>query len=353
MADRQWPQLLSRLVAGDTLGTAEAHDVLSLILTGSVDPILVSAMMIAVRARRETIDELTGFASAMQDHMLAIEVSRPVTDTCGTGGDGHRTINVSTAAAFVCAAGGVAVCKHGGRAASSASGSADVLEHLGVVIDLGPREVARCVDEVGIGFAFAPIFHPAMAAVAPVRRVLGIPTAFNFLGPLVNPARASFQLVGVFDRALCQAIAQVLPRLGSRHSLVVHGDRGMDELSLAGASAVIEVSQDDQGEIETREYFVDAERLGLRSAPLEEVRGGTPRENALILSEVLGGVREDAHRDVVALNAGAALYVSGAATSLREGVEHARDILSRGEGLAVLEKFASLTRALSLGTGAE
>ncbi len=347
MADREWPQLLSRLVAGDTLGAVEAHDILSLILTGSVDPILVSAMMIAVRARRETIEELTGFAGAMQDHMVPIEVSREVTDTCGTGGDGHRTINVSTAAAFVCAAAGVAVCKHGGRAASSASGSADVLEHLGVVIGLGPTQVARCVEEVGIGFAFAPIFHPAMAVVAPVRRTLGIPTAFNFLGPLVNPAHASFQLVGVFDRALCQTIAQVLPRLGARHALVVHGDRGMDELSLSGASAVIEVIRDERGEVETREYFVDAERLGLRSAPLEEVRGGTPEENALILSEVLGGVRQDAHRDVVALNAGAALYVSGGASSLREGVDRARDVLARGEGLAVLEQFASLTRALA------
>ncbi|MHB8191332.1 MAG: anthranilate phosphoribosyltransferase [Ferrimicrobium sp.] len=345
MLKRSWSDLLSRLLGGATLSEAEAAEILGAILDGGVDPVVIAATLIALRARGETVDELVGFALAMREHMVEVVVQGVIADTCGTGGDRHGTINVSTAAALVVTAAGVKVCKHGGRAASSASGSADVLEELGVAIDSQPATVARCIDEVGIGFAFAPRYHPAMAVVAPVRRALGVPTAFNFLGPLVNPARATVQLVGVFDPDLCQPMAEVLLRLGSTHALVVHGAQGLDELSVSGPSSVIEVQRDGAGEVEFRQFLLAPEDVGVQRAPLSEIRGGTPSENARLMVEVLSGQRRDSRLEVVVLNAGAAIYVAGQAASIADGVEIARDLIETGAPMEVLQRFRDVSNA--------
>ena len=303
----------------------------------------------------ETIDEMSGFVRAMLDAAEPLGVSGDLVDTCGTGGDRSSSINVSTIAAFVVAGAGARVCKHGGRAATSIAGSADVLEALGVVIDLGPEGVARCIDEAGMGFCFAPRFHPAMRFAAPVRKDLGVPTIFNFLGPLANPARARFQVVGVSDPAMAETMVGVLARNGSRRAMVVHGADSLDELSTTGPTTVIELL--DQGRrsrssplaSRLRRFTVDAADFGLARVSLEDLRGSDAATNAVIVGEVLAGGKGP-HRDIVMLNAAAGLVVAGLADDLAAGVEQAGAVIDDGRALRVLQALVHVSQECAQAT---
>jgi len=324
---------------GGDLSEEEAAGAMREIMAGEATPAQIGAFLIALRMKGETVEEIAGMAQVMREQALRVEVDGPVLDTCGTGGDAQGTFNVSTAAAFVAAGAGVRVAKHGNRAMSSACGSADVLEALGAKIDLSPEQVSRCIDEAGIGFMFAQAFHPAMKHAAGPRRELGVRTVFNILGPLTNPARAKAQLLGVARPELAPKMAAVLQRLGCQHALVVHGEDGLDELSLSGPSTVHEVRG---GSI--REYNVSPEELGLKRAPLEAVRGGTPEENASALRVVLGG-EEGPLRDIVVLNAAAALVAADAAADLRQGVRKAQEAIDSGSAMERLERFIEVSRS--------
>ncbi len=345
----QWSELLSLLVSGRTLSEGEAAVALSEILEGGIDPMQIGAFLVALRVRGETVEEMTGLAKAMLDHAALLEGIGDCVDTCGTGGDGSGSINVSTLAALVVAAAGARVCKHGNRAASSAAGSADVLEALGVVVDLGPDGVRRCIDETGIGFCFAPRFHPSMRHLAPVRRALGIPTVFNYLGPLTNPARAPFQLVGVGDRSMAERMVGVLAATGSTRAMVVHGADGLDEVSITGPSDVLELVRGRGGEPEIRRYQVDPVELGFVRRSLEEVRGGDASYNADVARRVLNG-EMGACRDIVVLNAGAALVVAGAVGDLGAGIERAQDAIDSGAAAFTLERLVAVSRMAASGT---
>jgi anthranilate phosphoribosyltransferase len=321
------------------LAEDEAAAVMRGIMTGEASPAQIGAFLTALRMKGETVAEVTGMARVMREHALRVETEGVVVDTCGTGGDASGTFNVSTAAAFVVAGAGAKVAKHGNRAMSSGCGSADVLEALGAKIDLNPEQVAQCLRETGIGFMFAQVFHPAMKYVAPARREIGIRTVFNILGPLTNPAGARCQLLGVARAELAPMIAAVLSRLGTHHALVVHGDGGLDEISLTGESHVHEVRDS-----ETREYYVSPEELGLAKAPLEAVKGGTPEENAAKLRAVLAGEKGPL-RDIVALNAAAALVAADIAPDLKAGVQLAAETIDSGAAKARLEAFVEKTNS--------
>ncbi|MFB3092366.1 MAG: anthranilate phosphoribosyltransferase, partial [Dehalococcoidia bacterium] len=270
-----------------------------------------------------------------------VEVEGAVVDTCGTGGDGSGTFNISTAAAFVAAGAGLKVAKHGNRAASGTCGSADVLEALGVKIELGPEAVKQCIDEVGIGFMYAPTFHPAMKYAAPVRRELGIRTVFNILGPLTNPAVARRQLLGVADPSLGEKMARVLQLMGSEHSLVVHGHDGLDELTLGDETSVWELRD---GGITS--YTVNPGDLGLPRVPLQALQGGTPQENAFLLRRILAA-EKGPHRYIVLLNSAAVLVVGGKAKDLKEGLDLAREVIDGSDALLKLEGLVELSQALA------
>lgn len=328
-------------VTHTSLSEAEAEAFMGRIMDGELSPIRTAAFLSALRVRGETVPEIVGFARAMRERATRVAVQSPsgvLVDTCGTGGDGAHTFNISTTAAFVVAAAGVSVAKHGNRAASSKTGSADVLEALGVNLEISPEQVAEAVRSIGIGFMFARAHHPAMRHVAPVRAELGIRTVFNILGPLTNPAGATHQVIGVYDPALTRTLAEVLHGLGSRGALVVHG-AGMDELSVTGASQVAELRD---GAV--REYALEPESVGLSRHEASSLAGGDPAQNAAIARETLGGKGTNAQRDVVALNAGAALYAAKAAPSLEAGVKLAQDVIQNGAGLEKLEAYARFTR---------
>ena len=330
-----WSDLLARLMAGNRLSEAEAAHILEVVFDGAVPAPIVAGVLVLLRQREETVEELLGFARAMAGRMVVVPVEGKILDTCGTGGDRQGTINVSTAAGLVASAAGARVLKHGGRAASSKTGSADVLEQLGVNVNLGPDDVARMVETTGFGFALATRFHPAMAAVAPIRRALGIPTAFNFLGPLVNPGHARHQLVGVFDRRLAPAMAEVLVALGSEHALVVCGDDGMDEVSLIAPTQVWEVCSRQP----VRSYSIQAGDYGFETSSLSMLQGGDAAENARVLRDILRGDVTDARRDLVALNAGVALYAGDMVASISDGVELAISLISDGRTGAFLDEL--------------
>lgn len=332
---------LARIVAGNDLGRDEAEAVMGAVMSGEVTPVQLGALLAALHLKGETVDEIAGFASALRAHAVPVALGREAVDTCGTGGDGKGTFNVSTVSALVCAAAGVAVAKHGNRAASSACGSADVLEALGVKIDLGPRGVARCVDEVGVGFMFAPRFHPAMRHAAPVRRELGIRTVFNVLGPLANPARVRRQLLGVATPHLGERMARALGALGAERALVVHGEEGLDEISPAGATRVWELRD---GALE--EYRLRPADAGLEAVDVRGLAGGDVARNRAIALDVLAG-GDGAARAAVLLNAGAALYVAGAVRSIRDGATRAREALDSGAARATLEKLVERSQALA------
>ena len=334
-----WPAVLGRLVGGADLSAREAALAFGEILTGAATPAQIAAFVVALRAKGETVEEMTGLVRTMLDHAERVPVRGDLVDTCGTGGDRSRSVNVSTMAALVVAGAGARVCKHGGRAATSAAGSADVLEALGVVIDLGPEGVARCIEEAGIGFCFAPRFHPAMRHAIPVRRELGVATVFNFLGPLANPARATRQVVGVSDAAMADKMLGVLVANGARRAMVVHGADGLDELSTTGPSSVLEA---DDGEV--RRYGVDPAELGLAPATLASLVGGDAAHNAGVVRRVLAGERGP-HRDVAVLNAAAGLVVAGLAPDLAAGVERAAAVIDEGAAARALEELVTVSRA--------
>lgn len=306
---------IGRVVAGENLGEEEAREAMEIIMSGEATPAQIGCFLTALRLKGETVEEITGFARAMRQKALTMRSSHDgLIDTCGTGGDGGRSFNVSTAAALVIAGGGVPVAKHGNRSISSRCGSADVLEALGVKVDLPPDRVARCLDRVGIAFIYAPLFHTAMKHVAGPRREIGIRTVFNLLGPLTNPAGVSCQVVGVYAAELTEVVAAVLGRLGVREAFVVHGEDGLDEITVCGMTKVTRLSG---SSINT--YYFSPEEVGMPRAKPGSLRGGTVEENAEIILSVLGGA-EGPVRDVVLLNAGFGFLAAGRARNLEEGI---------------------------------
>src|SRR5256886_9788989 len=311
------------------------------IMRGESTPAQIGGFLIALRVKGETADEIAGCAEAMRDHVLAVRPQREdLVDTAGTGGDGARTINISTAAALVAAAAGAAVAKHGNRAVSSASGSADVLEALGFALEQEPARIARSIDDLGFGFLFAPTHHPAMRHAAPVRRELATRTVFNVLGPLTNPAGARAQVVGVYSPALVRTIAEVLARLGSRRAFVVHGAGGIDELSPVGPNLVAEVVD---GTVHEHQLDPESE-LGVPRCRVDELRGGTPEENARAIREVFAGA-DGGRRNAILLNAAGAIAAAGHAEDLRDGLELARQAVDSGAATARLAQLAAFSRA--------
>ena len=331
---------IQRLLDGHDLSRDEARETMALIMRGEATQAQIGGFLVALRAKGETADEIAGCAEAMREHVLPVRPSRQdLVDTAGTGGDGGRTFNISTAAALVAAAAGAAVAKHGNRAVSSASGSADVLEALGFRLELPAERIARSIDELGFGFMFAPTHHPAMRHAAPVRRELAVRTVFNVLGPLTNPAGARAQIVGVYSPALVRTIAEVLARLGARRAFVVHGAAGIDELSPAGPNLVAEVVE---GEVRERE--IDPLELGVERCRPEELEGGSPAENAEAIRGVFEGRGDGGRRSAILLNAAGAIAAGGGADDLREGLELARRALDSGAAAERLEQLAAFTR---------
>ena len=330
--------ILERLVRREDLGARASEDAFREIMEGRATPAQIGAFLVALRMKGETPEEILGAARVMRTMVTKIPVrlkaGEPLVDTCGTGGDGSGTFNISTTVAFVVAGAGVKVAKHGNRSVTSRSGSADCLEALGKDLDLGPEEVAREIEDVGIGFLFAPRLHPAMRYAAGPRRELGIRTIFNVLGPLVNPAGADRQLVGVFSRGLCPVLAKVLGGLGAKRSWVVFGEGGLDEIGLLGRTWVAEWDGN-----EVRGFEILPEDVGIKRAGLEEISGGDAMENARILRAILSGEEKGPRRDVVLLNAGAALVVAGKARDLKEGVELSRATIDSGKAFGVLNAY--------------
>jgi anthranilate phosphoribosyltransferase len=331
-------ELLREAWSGVPLSYDRAADAMSAILDGSLASVRLAAFLAALRMRGETADEVAGMASVLRDRCVRVAPgSQCLLDTCGTGGDGSRSLNVSTAVGFVLAGAGVPVAKHGNRAISGHCGSADVLEALGVAIDLQPEQIARCVDEAGIGFMFAPRHHPAMAAVGPLRRELGVRTVFNILGPLANPALAERQVMGVFDPALCRVVAGALQRLGVREAMVVSGLDGMDEVSLTSPTLVVRVSG-----AEVAEDEVTPERLGLAACSHGDLTGGADAaESAAMLRSVLAG-EPGPRLDIVLANASAALQVCGLADGWMQGVTAARRVIQDGRAIGALNRLTTL-----------
>jgi len=341
-----WPEILARLSRRESLTADESEGALGVVLAGDATPVQVGAFLALLHAKGETADEVTGLARAMVAAAVPCPLDpgdRVVVDLVGTGGDRLASINVTTLAAFITAGSGVLVCKHGNRAASSSVGTADVLEALGVAIEIGPEGVARCVTEAGMGFCFAQRFHPAMRFVGPVRKELGVPTVFNFLGPLVNPARTRHQLVGVSDATMGPIMAGVLGATGSRHAMIVHADDGLDELSVTSPSSVLEVRGDGSGEFEVSDWRVDPAALGFAPATMADLRGGDATFNARIIRSVLEG-EQGARRDIGLLNAAAALVVAGRVTDLESGVEAATESIDSGRAVAVLDALVATSQ---------
>ncbi len=333
---------IARVAAGGSLGEDEAELVMGLIMDGEATPAQISALVVGMRMKGETVDEIVGFARAMRSRATAVRPSATgLIDTCGTGGDGLHTFNISTTTAFVVAGAGVPVAKHGNRAVSSSSGSADVLEALGVDLSLGASDMARCIDEAGVGFLFAQALHASMRHAAVPRREIGIRTVFNILGPLTNPAGAKRQLLGVYDPALAPVLAEVAGRLGAERVLVVHGHPGMDEVSSSGMSTIAEFAAGEG--VTVRE--VTPEQVGIARGTLADLAGGDAAENAAITRAILGG-EIGPRRDVVLMNAAAALLAAGKAADLAEGVALARDSIDSGRAAEALERLVAVSQRL-------
>jgi anthranilate phosphoribosyltransferase len=332
-------QAIARLLDGHNLTRPESRAVMGTIMSGEATPAQISGFLVALRAKGETPNEIAGCAEAMREHVVAVHPKRDdLVDTAGTGGDNAHTLNISTAAALVAAAAGAAVAKHGNRAVSSRSGSADVLEALGFDLELEPAAIERSIDELGFGFLFAQAHHPAMKHAAPVRRELATRTVFNLLGPLTNPAGARAQVVGVFAPELVHTIADVLAQLGARRAFVVHGAYGIDELSPAGPNLVCEVVE---GSVHER--TVDPQDLGVPRCAPDELRGGSPEENAERIRSVFAG-EDGGARDAILLNAAGAIAAAGHAEDLREGLEIAREAIDSGAAAQRLDELVAFSR---------
>ena len=334
-------EAIAKLVLGRSLTFEEAAAVMEEIMIGEATPAQFAAFVTALHIRGETVDEIAGLASVMQAKAAPVQATPPVLDTCGTGGDNSCSFNISTTAAFVAAGAGLKVAKHGNRAMSSHCGSADVLEALGVKIELGAEAVAQCLERVGIGFMFAPTFHPAMKYATAPRREIGIRTVFNILGPLTNPAKAKFQVIGVPSKELGERIASALHRLGTEHSLVVHGIDGMDEISISGKSLVWDVNRNRV----LPPYEVSPDDLGFMKASMTQIKGGTARQNAKIMRGILSG-EVGARRNIVIMNAAAALVAGNQASDLKEGACIAENTIDSGKALAKLDELIKLSHSL-------
>ena len=343
---------IRKVVEGQHLSRAEAESLMNEIMTGKATDAQIAAFLTALRMKCETVDELIGFARILRDKASPVRPRTMVgaafsgtdremlVDTCGTGGDATGTFNISTATAFVVAGAGIRVAKHGNRSVSSLCGSADVVEALGIRVELTADAVARCIDEVGIGFLYAPLLHEAMRYVVLARREMKIRTVFNLLGPICNPARATAQVLGVYDEDLTEIMAQVLCELGTARAFVVHGSDGLDEITISGESKISEVRD---GEVRT--YYVTPEDFGIERAPASAIQGGDARQNAEIIREILsdrGGVR----KEVVLLNAAAGLVAGGKAAGLRDGIQLARESIRSGKALSCLQNLAALSQRL-------
>ena len=325
-------EAISKVVDGEDLSQEEAAATMNEIMSGDATPAQIACFITALRIKGETVDEITGCAKIMREKVTKIETSADLlVDTCGTGGDGAHTFNISTTAAFVAAGAGLHIAKHGNRSVSSKSGSADVLKALGVNIEADVATVAKCVDEVGIGFLFAPMLHPAMKYAIGPRREIGIRTIFNILGPLTNPAGARVQLLGVYDPALTANLAHVLKNLGSDHVFVVHGADGLDEITITDKTYVAELVD---GQV--RSYVTDPEAFGISRADISSLIGGSAEENAQITLDILNGER-GARRDIVLLNSAAAIVAGGLAANLVEGIQLAAESIDSGKALEKLE----------------
>lgn len=332
-------EILIRLIEHREIPYDDMLTLMRQVMSGELSPVMIAAIITGLRVKKETIDEIAAAAQVMREFASRVDVSdlTHLVDTCGTGGDTSHTFNVSTASAFVAAAAGAQVAKHGGRSVSSKSGSADVLEAVGINLNQTPQQIAKSIDQIGVGFMFAPNFHNAMKHAAPVRRELGVRTLFNILGPLTNPAGARNQLLGVFDARLVSIITRVLQRLGSHHVMVVHGYDGLDEITITGETRVGELKQ---GEI--YEYTIQPEDFGIASAPIETIKVSDLTHAKEMLLSVLDNQAGPA-RDIVLLNAGAAIYVAGITASLVEGVEKARSILASGAAMKKMQELIAFS----------
>src|SRR6478672_8888402 len=331
-------EAIERLVNRISLSEAETIDVMNQIMTGEASPLQVAAFLTALRMKGENVDEITGAARVMREKAHRVNVAgKTVLDTCGTGGDQQGTFNISTTCAFVVAGSGVNVAKHGNRSVSSQSGSADVLGALGVKVDASKERVEACIEKIGIGFLFAPLLHEAMKYAVQPRRDIGIRTIFNLLGPLTNPAMATHQLMGLYSGQLVGVIAHVLNNLGSVRAMVVHGVEGLDEISLCGPTKVAELRD---GQV--KQYMIEPEAMGLKRCRMEDLRGGSAEQSANMVRAVLQG-KKGAPRDVVLLNSGAALYVSGSAASVTEGMRLAAESIDSGKARQKLEGLVQMT----------
>ncbi|WP_432720263.1 anthranilate phosphoribosyltransferase [Jeongeupia wiesaeckerbachi] len=334
---------LSRLIYSNELFFDEMVYLMRQIMTGEMTPVQTAALLMGLRTKVESVSEIAAAATVMREFASKVEVQdrRHLVDTCGTGGDGAHTFNISTCSAFVAAAAGVKVAKHGGRSVSSSSGSADVLETLGVKLNLTPEQVGQCIDEVGLGFMFAPNHHPAMKYVAPIRRELGVRTIFNILGPLTNPAGADNQLMGVFHPDLVGIQARVLKQLGSKHVMIVHGCDGLDEITLSGNTSVAELKD---GEI--IEYQLDPRNYGFELCDIQALHADDAQQSADIIHRVLANEAGPA-RDIVLLNAGAAIYTANVAVTLEDGINAAHEALANGAARAKLDALVNATSRLA------
>lgn len=335
---------IAKVIEQNNMSQEEAFQAMEIIMTGRATQAQIGAYLVGLRMKGETVAEIAGSAAAMRSVAEQINpaVDAPLLDTAGTGGDGSHSINISTTTAFLIAGAGYPVAKHGNRAASSKCGSADVLEALGVNLDLTPLQVQQCIEEVGIGFMFAPRFHPAMKHALGPRRELGQRTIFNLLGPLTNPANATHQLIGVYDPDLTELMASVLNALGSEGAMIVHGSKGLDELTTEGIN---KISQLKNGKVET--YQFEALELGLRAATLEDLRGGAPKDNAESLRAILDGSDDSPRKDVVLLNTAAALASVGG--SLETGLKKAEIALENGAALEKLDNLIAYTQSVAVG----
>lgn len=340
----QFKQALEQVLAGQNLSHADMLTLMQQVMGGELTHAQIAGLVIALRQKGESVDEIAAAATVMRQLSTKVEIADKahLIDTCGTGGDGIQTFNVSTVSAFVAAAAGAKVAKHGGRSVSSTCGSADVLEALGVNVNLTPEQVAKCVNEIGIGFMFAPNHHSAMKHAAPVRRELGVRTVFNLLGPLTNPANARRQVMGVFSKNLTLKLAKVLQNLGSEHVLVVHGADGMDEISFTGDTFVAELKDGKIGE-----YTLNPNQFGLKMHQLKEIQVQNAEQSKAMILDVLSG-KKGAARDIVLLNAGAAIYVAGLQSNIHKGVEHAVKVIDNGSAakkLAQLIQYSAQSKS--------
>lgn len=333
-----YASLLNRLLKREDLPHNDMLELMRNIMGGKLTPAQIAAVLVALHMKGETVGEIAAAAQVMRElsNKVTVQDDRHLIDTCGTGGDGAQTFNISTASALVAAAAGARVAKHGGRSVSSTCGSADILEMLGVNVNFTPQQVAQCVQELGVGFMFAPNHHSAMKYAAPVRRELGVRTLFNLLGPLTNPAGAQNQVIGVFQRDLTLKLAHVMQQLGSRHVLVVHGADGMDEISISGPTYIAELKN---GTV--LEYLVQPQDFSLQAAPLDSIRVANADEARTMLLSVLDN-QPGAARDIVQLNAGAAIYVAGLTATLQEGVKKAKEIIASGAAKNKLEALVHI-----------